>query len=114
MALIFAITHLRLLRLELITEKDKLFSLSLLQLGQRWISMTRCMFTALRKTYSQVKIDRTISADIKPSPEFAQGPADAAAAEWVFALFSAKMNRERDVVLGIVSASVLTCTNASV
>lgn len=46
-ALIFAITHLRLLRLELITEKDKLFSLSLLQLGQRWISMTRCMFTAL-------------------------------------------------------------------
>lgn len=34
--------------------------------------MTWRMFMALRETYSQVKIDRIISADIKPS-EFAQG-----------------------------------------
>jgi len=39
------------------------------------------VFVVLRKTYSQVKIDRTISAAIKPFPEAEQRPADAAAAE---------------------------------
>lgn len=72
-AFILAITHLCLLRVELITGKDKLLFLSLLQLGWYWIRMTWYMLIALWETHSPVKIDRTISADIKPSPEFAQG-----------------------------------------
>lgn len=39
------------------------------------------MFVILRKTHSQVKIDRTILAAVKPFPEAEQRPADAAAAE---------------------------------
>jgi len=73
-AFILAITHLCLLRLALITENDKLFLRSLLQLGRYRSSVTWRMFIALRDTYSRVKIDRTISADIKPSAEFALGP----------------------------------------
>lgn len=71
-AFILAIIHLCLVRLELITVKDKLLFLSLLQLGWYWIRMTWYMLIALWETYSPVKIDRAISADIKPH-EFAQG-----------------------------------------